>query len=149
MCEMHHMNKRKAKAEFWDLVPVAKATGNKLIWAEKPIVADKHIITAGRPRQDASQSKESLFGWNLGIVSEIVKHMHKTKKPIYIATNPPKEITLALKRQGYDTRELRTCTDQLRSKAGDLETLNSQVINGKGTTQFTPALAIAMEVMRE
>ena len=148
MCEPHQPNKRMAKAEFWDLIPVAKDRGLNLIWRDKPVKADTYIVTSGIPRKSSGTDKNELIGLNLGIVANVVKLL-PNDKPIYIATNPPTEISKGVAKLGYLAKPLRKCTDDLRRKAGNATYLNRAVIDVKGYTSSTPGYAIARQVIKE
>lgn len=146
LCEPHKPNQRRAHAECWDLLPIAKHTRNEI--TAFPYVykyADYYIITSGERRRNTKQSKYSLFKKNYGIVSKIVTEIPKNKR-IYIATNPPVEICEALHGNHIP---LRSCTDFAREQVGDKDRINSIVLKGKGYTQFTPAYFIAQRVLND
>ena len=152
--EPHPGSRTRAKAEWGDLYPVAKATGNKLIWAKLPPKADIYIVTAGKPRPPTATDKKKwmkeAFATNLGIVMGSIEGCLQDAH-YFIATNPPKEIAKKLVEMGYKAHELRRCTDTLRRRnvpnGYSAKYLNNLVIGGKGHTAFTPAFAIVEEVM--
>ena len=130
----------KMVGEYYDLLPVAKATGNNLIvhTNQKP---DAYIIAAGIPRTDARYEKHQLFYANYTIINEFLDQLPRGK-PIFVATNPPVEICERLKYRGYDAIPLRKCTDDLRNS----QEHNEIVLKNKGFTQYTPAFAIATAI---
>jgi malate/lactate dehydrogenase len=139
--EPYKGNIQRAKAEWGDLYPVARARGNRVLWAEtkghKLAMADAFIITSGQPRtkQDTDKSEwlKRVYPINLGIVMEVVNKLPDGAR-IFIATNPPKEIAAKLRELGYNAHELRTCTDRLRTRylpnGYSKATLNNLVIGG-------------------
>ena len=142
--EPYGANRRRATGEFWDLLPVAKATGNTLSLAKSIPPAEVYIVTSGLPRTDPKQPKSALFGVNLGIVSDSLRGAKKGAI-VYVATNPPKEICEVLVKQGIDARPLRKCTDSLRGR--DAKNINARAFKGKGFTEWTPAWAMVKGVM--
>jgi len=142
--EPHGENKVRANGEFWDLLPVANATGNKLLLAPTTPKADVYIVTSGKSRTNVKQKKEELLGLNLGIVCDCLRGASE-KAMVYIATNPPKEICKGLERFGIKAKPLRACTDSLRGR--DAPRTNRRAFVGKGFTQWTPAFAMVKEIM--
>lgn len=143
-------NHKKALAEFWDLKPVADATGNALIWGKNRYWnlhdnlrnPQAFIITAGKPRTDSKTSKKALLKTNLPIVERLTA-LIPDRTPIFIVTNPPVEIARELRRRGQNAIPLRACTDSMRGKK-----INEFVLNNKGYTRWTPAFACANEILR-
>ena len=148
LCEPHKPNQRRAHAEYWDLLPVAKRTRNELeAFPSLYQYADHYIVTSGERRKSTKQSKASLFKKNYKIVSEIIAKLPHGVH-IYIATNPPNELCDAFNKIGCDNiTALRECTDNAREQVGDKNRVNSIVLEGKGFTQFTPAYFIAQRVL--
>ena len=145
--EPHSPSHARAKAEFYDLLPVARVTNNKLLFVDRLPANMPLIITAGIPRKSVNESKASLFGKNMGIVLSIVKDRPKQK--LFIATNPPIEISARLNELGYNAVECRKCTDHIRKRMNCIDDLNAFVLEHKGYTAFTPGIAIAERVMEE
>jgi malate/lactate dehydrogenase len=141
MREFHPKNKRRAFAEQYDLRPVAKATGNHLLYYTNK-KSDAYIITAGLPRENTTQTKQSLFKVNREIMAKVMKDLPKDK-PIFIITNPPNELAKHFSWQGYRTVALRQCTDSLRNSTA----INDFVLTHKGYTQWTPAYACATYIL--
>jgi malate/lactate dehydrogenase len=146
--EPHEPSQERAKAEYFDLLPVAKARGNELTFHHAlPKKTDAYVLTAGLPRKSVTQDKAALYDTNVSIVATIAKDIPE-KTRIFVVTNPPKELAKFLMDKGYDAHPLRDCTDALRAKAGNAQFINNIVLSGKGYTSFTPGYAIAMEVVK-
>jgi malate/lactate dehydrogenase len=141
---------KKMDGEYWDLLPVARAEGIGL-WkmTHIPKGVDAIIISAGLPRKSTSQSKADLYADNLPILAGLLSSENVNNDTlVFIASNPPNELAAWAKEKGYDAYPLRACTDDLRQKVGDFKTINANVLDNKGTTQWTAAYAIVNETLR-
>ena len=147
LCEPHKPNKKRTMGEYYDLLPVATHTRNKLeVGGGVYQYADYYLITNGIRRTSIKQSKQSLFKLNYPIVRKIMAKIPKGKR-VFIASNPPNEIVNALDKEGFSNMlAMRECTDTLRELAGDPQHINNSALKGKGFTQYTPAYAIAMRI---
>ena len=156
--EPHQPNVVRAQAEFWDLLPVAKATDNEFGFmldvkeldalAAKPEAKDAaYVLAAGIPRTDISQPKDALFLPNLKIAQGIVRRLPKCAR-VFVVSNPPVRLAEHLRKKGWNAIPLRACTDNLRAHIGDPQAINHAVLARKGWTQWTPAYACAEEILR-
>jgi hypothetical protein len=135
-------NKRKAQAEYWDLLPVAKATGNHVCLSYGNVPMDAYILTAGIPRKNPKMPKEYLLKENLRIAEQLTR-MIPPEKPLFVVSNPPNEIANELRIRGQNAIPLRACTDAMRGKK-----VNEFVLTHKGYTAYTPAYACAREIIK-
>jgi len=147
LCEPHEPNRMKALAEYSDLLPVAKATRNKLAFSPGiPNSCQFYVITSGHPRKTPSTSKDSLFAENWRIIFSILQRIPKNKF-IAVVTNPPTRLATRARKVGWPrTAPLRFCTDELRAKVR-WEGLNDFVLQHKGHTAWTPGFACAQEIL--
>lgn len=138
-------NRQKVyNGDFMEMIMVAKATGNSVIWKKNiDNKSDVYIITAGKPRISSKQNKAELYAENLQIVSKL---MPKTDALVYIATNPPEEIAKTL-----NAIPLRACTDDLRKACwgNNWKRMNDLILDTKGYTSFAPAIAIVNQILDE
>lgn len=136
--EPHEPSMKKAKAQFYDLLPIAEDRGVSLHFCESLPKADKYVITAGVPRTSSSQRKLALFAVNRIIVHNIAKEI---QGETYVVTNPPIEICDYLRGHGIDAKPIRKQVDEIRGGVP-----NGYVITHKGFTEYTPGYAIAKEI---
>jgi hypothetical protein len=148
LAEPHKPNRKRARAEYCDLLPVALATRNKLTFGfSVSSSSDCYIITAGLARKSPATTKEELFARNLPIALASAARIPKGKR-IFIVSNPPKQLAARLNGAGWlRAVPLREETDKLRARAGDTKELNEFVLLNKGFTQFTPGFACAKAVL--
>ena len=136
--------RNKAKAEYYDLLPVARATKNKLEFRTTiSKTSDAYILTAGQPRTSPKQSKESLYEYNSELILGFLKKI-PNRMPLFVVTNPVYKLTKLLKRHGHIAIPLRKCTDKLRKD----KKINNKVLKHKGHTQYTPAYACAHTIQQ-
>ena len=147
LCEPHEPNRMKALAEYSDLLPVAKATRNKLAFSPGiPNSCQFYVITSGHPRQTPDTTKDSLFTENWRIVFSALQRIPRNKL-IGLVTNPPNRLATHARGRGWPrTAPLRFCTDELRAKVR-WEGLNDFVLQHKGHTAWTPGFACAQEIL--
>jgi hypothetical protein len=144
LLEYHQPSRKRAIAEYYDLLPVAIRTGNRLHSTDIG-QGGVYIITAGVPRRTLKQSKKGLFTTNKAILASILPRLDKDKL-VFIATNPPEELANWARSQGYYAVPLRKCTDDLRLNYGGKK-INDIVLRDKGYTQYTPAYACVCEIL--
>lgn len=146
--EPHAPNKQLARAEFYDLMPVAVATGNDLCLLEYGTGnADYYVLCAGKPRTSSDTPKSDLLAENLAIAAKVMRPVPPAAW-VFVVANPPKEIAEWLTQTGYLALPLRDATDMLRSACGDGKSMNTFVLDNKGYTHYTPAFACARAIMR-
>jgi malate/lactate dehydrogenase len=143
-------NRLKAKnGEFLEMCMVAKATGNKVLFAKTMPASGVFIITAGVARKTSKDSKVGLFNTNVQIMGNLIKNINP-RYDIFIATNPPNELSKFFNTKGYMSFPLRNCTDSLRRAVwgNEWNTYNEIMLNTKGYTSYGAAIAIVNEILR-